>query len=197
VPVAGKIDRIDVVPGTDPTRLVVRDYKTGNTPSEGDTLGGLAFQLPLYALLAEGALDGVETVGGAYYQVKPPTGVNHRRGQIGSEEHATWQGRDEVETPLLRQSYLAFEDHDAFRSFLEWETAERLGELADGIAAGRYHPTVLDPDDAGCRYCGYSDTCDVRSHRRRAAIDWIDDNADAYVPLAARPGDPADHLEVE
>ncbi len=197
VPLAGKIDRIDTVPGTDPTQLVVRDYKTGGTPSESDTLGGLSFQLPLYALLAEGALDGVETVGGAYYQVKPPTSVNHQKGQIGSEDHATWAGHDDADTPLLRWRTLTFDSHDAFRAFVEWELSERLGQLAEGIAAGRYHPTVLDPDDAGCRYCGYSDTCDVRPHRRRAAIDWIDDNADAYVPLAARPGNPADHLEVD
>jgi ATP-dependent helicase/nuclease subunit B len=197
VPLAGKIDRIDTVPGTDPTQLVVRDYKIGGTPSESDTLGGLKFQLPLYALLAEGALDGVETVGGAYYQVKPPTSVNHQKGQIGSESHATWAGRDSADTPLLRWRTLAFDSHDAFRSFIDWEVPERLGQLADGIASGRYHPTVLDPGDAGCRYCGYSDTCDVRSHRRRAAIDWIDNNGDAYVPLAARAGDPADHLEVE
>lgn len=200
VTIHGMIDRIDAVPGTDPTQLVVRDYKTGRTPSEGDTLSGLAFQLPLYALLAEGVLDDVETVGGSYYQVKPPTSVSHRKGLVGSQEHASWHGHDatEIDTPLLRHSNPAFENHAAFREFIDTEIPTRLGQLADGLASGRYHPTVLDPDDAGCRYCGYSDACDVRSHRRRDVIEHIDDDGvDAYVPLAARDIDLEDTLEVE
>ena len=197
VPIHGMIDRIDAVPDTDPTRLVVRDYKTGSTPSETDTLSGRAFQLPLYALLAEGTLDGVETVGGSYYQVRPPTGVNHRTGLVGSQEHASYYRSDEVDTPLLRSRYPTFETHAAFRRFIEAETPRRLGQLAAGLESGRFQPTVLDPGDAGCRYCGYSDVCDVRSHRRQDVIDHIDAaDVDAYVPLAARDGDPEDALEV-
>ena len=199
VPLHGMIDRIDRVPDTDPTQLVVRDYKTGATPSEADTLGGLALQLPLYALLAEGALDTVETVGGSYYQVSPPTGVSHRKGLVGSQELASWHGRDaaEVDTPLLRHSKPTFETHAAFRQFIATETPERLGRLVADLTAGRFHPTVLDPDDAGCRYCGYRDVCDVRSHRRRDVIDHLDAAGDASVPLAARAVDPKDVLRLE
>ncbi|MFC7020214.1 MULTISPECIES: PD-(D/E)XK nuclease family protein [Haloarcula] len=198
VPVVGKIDRIDAVPGTEPTQLVVRDYKTGGTPSEADTLSGLSFQLPLYAQLAEGALDDVETVGGAYYQTKPPTSVSHRKGLVGSQEQSTYVYSDSVETPMLRFSKPTFTTHRAFREFIETETPRRLGQLTTAIEAGRFQPTVLDPMDAGCRYCGYSDVCDVRSHRRRDVIDEIDDEGvSAYVPLAARDADPADVLEVE
>ena len=198
VPIAGMIDRIDAVSETDPTQIVVRDYKTGGTPSEADTLSGLSFQLPLYALLAEGALDDVETVGGSYYQTKPPTSVNHRKGLIGSEEQATWVNSDSVETPLLRYSKPTFTTHRAFREFIETETPRRLGALTTAIESGRFQPTVLDPMDAGCRYCGYSDVCDVRSHRRRDVIDEIDDEGvSAYVPLAARDVAPGDVLEVE
>jgi ATP-dependent helicase/nuclease subunit B len=198
VPIQGMIDRIDIVPDSDPTQLVVRDYKTGSTPSETDTLAGLRFQLPLYALLAEGVLDDVETVGGSYYKVKPPSAVNHRSGLVGSQEHATYYKSDDVETPLLRASYPTFETHAAFRRFIETVTPRRLGQLSTGITAGRYHPTVLKPKDAGCRYCGYKDVCDVRSHRRRDVIDHIDDaGIEVYVPLAARDVDPATELEVE
>jgi ATP-dependent helicase/nuclease subunit B len=197
VPIHGKVDRVDVVPGTTPTQFVVRDYKTGRTPSEADTLGGVAHQLPLYALLAEGVLDGAETVGGAYYRVKPPRTVSHRKGLVGSGEHASYHGNDDG-TPLLRHTHPTFETHAAFRRFVERTLPERLGQLADGIADGRYHPTVLDPDDAGCRHCGYSDVCDVRPHRRRDIIDRIDAGAGpVYVPLAARDGDVEDALEVE
>jgi ATP-dependent helicase/nuclease subunit B len=224
VPLHGIVDRVDAVSGTEPTQLVVRDYKTGGTPSEADTLGGVALQLPLYALLAEGALDDVETVGGTYYQVKPPTTVSGRQGLVGSQEHASYygDGADEIDTPLLRSRYPTFETHAAFRRFVETETPARLGRLAGALSAGRFQPTLLDADDAGCRHCGYRDVCDVRHHRRRDVLAAVDAGAVAgpgeaessdrstgggepsdatdvlpYVPLAARPGDPADALEVE
>jgi ATP-dependent helicase/nuclease subunit B len=198
VPIHGVVDRIDAVPNTDPTQLVVRDYKTGGTPSERDTLGGTAFQLPLYALLAEGALEDVETVGGAYYQVKPPTGVNHRKGLVGSDELTDYARTSDSEKPQTTWRYPLFQTHAAFRRFVEQETPRRLGRLADGITEGRFQPTLVDSGTAGCRYCGYADVCDVRHHRRRDVVDWIDDEGHgAYVPLAARDGDLAETLEVE
>ncbi len=199
VPVHGLIDRIDTVPGTTPRQAVVRDYKTGTSiPSESDALLGLNFQLPLYGLMAEDALDGVETVGAAYYQVSPPTSVNSRSGQITSQEMATWQGSDDVDTPLLRHSYPHFETHEAFRRFVEEVTAMRLGELATGIEEGQFQPTVLDPSDAGCRYCEYAHVCDVRSHQRRETIQHIDeDGVSAYVPPMARDVDAEDVVGVE
>ena len=199
VPVHGLIDRVDTVPGTAPRQAVVRDYKTGTSiPGESDALLGLNFQLPLYALMAEDALDGIETVGAAYYQVSPPTSVNSKSGQITSQEMATWQGRDDVETPLLRRSHPHFETHEAFRRFVEEVTAARLGELATGIEEGRFQPTVLDPSDAGCRYCDYAHVCDVRSHQRRETIQHIDDDGiSAYVPPMARDVDAEDVVGVE
>jgi ATP-dependent helicase/nuclease subunit B len=199
VPIHGLIDRVDTVPGTTPLQAVVRDYKTGTSiPGEREALLGLNFQLPLYALMAEDALDGIETVGAAYYQVSPPTSVNSRSGQITSQEMATWQGSDDVETPLLRRSYPHFETHEAFRGFVEEITAARVGELATGIEKGRFQPTVLDPSDAGCRYCDYAHVCDVRSHQRQETIQHIDDNAiSAYVPPMARDVDAEDVVGVE
>jgi ATP-dependent helicase/nuclease subunit B len=199
VPIHGLIDRVDTVPGTTPLQAVVRDYKTGTSiPGEREALLGLNFQLPLYALMAEDALDGIETVGAAYYQVSPPTSVNSRSGQITSQEMATWQGSDDVETPLLRRSYPHFETHEAFRGFVEEITAARVGELATGIEEGRFQPTVLDPSDAGCRYCDYAHVCDVRSHQRQETIQHIDDNAiSAYVPPMARDVDAEDVVGVE
>ena len=199
VPIHGLIDRVETVPGTDPTQVVVRDYKTGSgIPSENDALSGLKFQLQLYALMAEDALDDVEVVGGAYYQVSPPSSVNSRSGLLTSQEMAVYHGSEDVDTPLLRHSYPYFETHEAFRRFIEETTPQRLGTLASGIAAGHFHPTVLDPADAGCRYCDYAHVCDVRSHQRKAVIEEIDDSiASAYVPLKAREHDLQDVVEVE
>ncbi len=199
VPVHGLIDRVDTVPGTTPRQTVVRDYKTGmSIPGETDALLGVNFQLPLYALMIEDAIDEIETVGAAYYQVSPPTAVNSRSGQITSQEMATWQGTDNVETPLLRYSHPHFETHEAFRRFIDEITASRVGELATGIQEGRFQPTILDPSDAGCRYCDYAHVCDVRPHQRRETIQHIDDNKiSAYVPPMARDVDAEDVVEVE
>lgn len=188
VPIHGLVDRIETVPGTAPTQAVVRDYKTGNSvPSEADALSGLAFQLPLYALLVESAVDDAEVVGGAYYRVSPPNTVNSRSGLLTSQEMAAYYGSDDADTPLLRRTYPHFETHGEFRRFLEETTPRRLGALAGGVSEGRYHPTVLDPSDAGCRVCDYAHVCDVRSHRRREVIESIDaDDVSAYVPPKAR-----------
>lgn len=191
----GLIDRIDLVWGRD--GLVVRDYKTGATPSENDTLLGLSFQLPLYALMAESGIDDAGTVGAAYYGLSPPTSVNERRGLVTSKPMATWQGADEVSTPLLRYAKPQFETHDAFRRFVTRTTPRRLGEIHDSIGEGRFHPTVLEPSDAGCRHCEYATVCDVRSHQRRETIERIDASDDsAYVPPIARDVTPKDVLEV-
>ncbi|MFB6210404.1 MAG: PD-(D/E)XK nuclease family protein [Halobacteriales archaeon] len=199
VPIHGLIDRVETVPGTAPEQIVVRDYKTGSTiPSGSDALLGLKFQLPLYGLMAEDAFDAVETVGGAYYQVSPPDSVNSRRGLLTSQDMAVYHGNDDVSTPLLRHSYPYFETHAAFRRFIEETTPRRLGTLATAISEGRFQPTVLDPSDAGCRYCDYAHVCDVRSHQRRAVIDRIDaDDIDAYVPPKAREQDIEDVVEAE
>lgn len=199
VPVHGLIDRVETVPETDPTQVIVRDYKTGSSiPSENDALSGLKFQLQLYALMAEEALDDVEVVGGAYYQVSPPSSVNSRSGLLTSQEMAVYHGSDDVDTPLLRHSYPSFETHEAFRRFIEETTPQRLGDLAAGITEGRFHPTVLDPSDAGCRYCDYAHVCDVRSHQRQDTIEAIDDmDTSAYIPLKARGHELENVVEVE
>jgi ATP-dependent helicase/nuclease subunit B len=187
------------VPGTDPTQAVIRDYKTGSSiPSESDALLGLNFQLPLYVLMAEHALSDIETVGAAYYQVSPPTSVSSRSGQITSQEMAAYYRSDEVDVPLLRFSYPHFETHDAFRRFVEETTAERLGELVEGLTEGHFQPTVLDPSDAGCRYCDYAHVCDVRSEQRQQTIEQIDEEGlNVYVPPLARGQEADDVVEVK
>jgi ATP-dependent helicase/nuclease subunit B len=191
VPIHGLIDRVETVPDTEPTQVVIRDYKTGgNLPSESDALAGLKFQLPLYALMAEDTLDNIEVVGGAYYQVSPPRSITSRSGLLTSQDMAVYHGSDEIDTPLLRHTNPHFETHEAFRRFIEETTPQRLGDLASGITEGQFHPTILDPSDAGCRYCDYAHVCDVRSHQRREVIESIDDAGDSvYIPPLARDQD--------
>jgi ATP-dependent helicase/nuclease subunit B len=198
IPVHGLIDRIDTVPETTPTQAVVRDYKTGATPTETDVLLGVNFQLPVYALLAEDALSTIETVGASYYQVSPPTSVNSKRGQFTSDEMVTYYGADTVATPLVRRLYPYFDTHEAFRSFVDQTTPRRIGALATAVREGAFQPTVLDPADAGCRFCEYAHVCDVRPHQRRETIEAIErDDTAGYVPPLAHDVAPEDVVEVE
>ncbi len=70
--VRGRIDRIDVVPGTTPLQYVVLDYKTGRGGKAGDILNGIDFQLPLYCLAAREVFEGhtIEPLYWAYYCVR-------------------------------------------------------------------------------------------------------------------------------
>ena len=206
VGVHGIVDRIDTVPEREPTGVVVRDYKTGSTPSTADTVGGLAFQLPLYAHLAEQALDG-ETLGGAYYRVAAPTTTTTYAGAVTADEHAAYYRSDDPGTAMLRYRTPEFDTHEQFRSFLTDTVPERLGTVTASVAGGRFHPTLLGPDEAGCDHCAYAHVCDVRHHRRRDVIEWVegrvgsetgpgangdtdhdDDEPPVYVPPAATGG---------
>jgi ATP-dependent helicase/nuclease subunit B len=180
VELRGKIDRVDITPDGG---LVGMDYKTGSTNSESDTIDGHAFQLPAYLLMAEDALDG-EPVGASYYQVTPTSSVSPHDGTIGGDEdaaHAYW-GTDDPD-PLRRYRSLAFDTRTEFNEFLHDTVPDRIGRIATAVDDGSFHPTVLDPDTAGCEYCPYRDACDVRHHRRHAVHQHLTDtNTPHYAP---------------
>ncbi|GAB6878141.1 hypothetical protein JCM17823_04150 [Halorubrum gandharaense] len=180
VTLRGKIDRLDI---TDDGGLVGLDYKTGNTPSERDTIDGHAFQLPAYLLMAENALGG-EPIGASYYQVKPTSSISPHAGTIGGDEdaaHARW-GTDDPE-PLRRYRSLEFDTRAEFREFLHDTVPDRIDRIATAVDDGSFHPTVLDPGTAGCEYCSYRDACDVRHHRRHAIHGALTDaNIPQYAP---------------
>ena len=174
----GKIDRIDVTPENG---LVTYDYKTGKTPSEAKTLDGLAFQLPVYLLMAEHALDG-DGVGGAYYQVNPDSSISYWSGTIGAEEDASYFSQETAE-PLRRVRTLEFDSRGEFHEFLRDDVPERLNQIATAVTEGSFNPTVLDAGTAGCEYCDYRDACDVRHHRRHNIQQEIEQSEmTAYIP---------------
>ncbi|WP_177209215.1 PD-(D/E)XK nuclease family protein [Natronobacterium haloterrestre] len=176
----GKIDRIDV---TADGGLVAYDYKTGSTPSTGDTLDGYAFQLTAYLLMAEEALDG-EAVGASYYQVDPDSSISYWAGTIGAEDDASYY-RHETEDPLRRYRTLEFESREEFHAFLREEVSDRIERVATAVREGTFIPTILGPDSAGCEYCDYRDACDVRHHRRHEIHETIiDDGVPNYIPTA-------------
>lgn len=76
---------------------------------------------------------------------------------------------------MLRYRTPEFDTHEQFRSFLTDTVPERLGTVTASVAGGRFHPTLLGPDEAGCDHCAYAHVCDVRHHRRRDVIEWVED----------------------
>lgn len=183
VAIRGKIDRLDVTAGGG---VIGFDYKTGSTPTESDTVDGHAFQLPAYLLMAEDAV-GRDAVGGSYYQVQPSSAVAYHSGTIGSEEHAAHAryGTDDSE-PLRRERTLEFDTQAEFQQFLHGVVPSRINQIASAVDDGSFHPTVLDPSEAGCEYCAYRDACDVRHHRRHEIRRQLDrDGIPAYIPAPA------------
>ncbi len=176
----GKIDRLDI---TSDNGIVGIDYKTGSTPSEAETIDGHAFQLPAYLLMAADALDGIP-IGGSYYQLPLDDTVSPHAGTIGGDSdaaHAYW-GTDNPE-PLRRYQSLEFDTREEFQTFLHETIPDRIERIADGVNAGSFHPTVLDPGTAGCEYCPYRDACDVRHHRRHEIhAGLVADETPSYAP---------------
>lgn len=139
----GRIDRIDWSPDRSAFRVV--DYKTGKCPGhhKDDRLaGGRALQLPIYLLAASHVL-----------------GIPWERGEA-EYFYVTRRG----EFKRVRFSGATLRDR--------WEEFTALVQgLAEGIAAGRFHP-VPGPSREHCTYCDYSTVCDIRIARlaeRKAA----------------------------
>jgi ATP-dependent helicase/DNAse subunit B len=73
--ITGRIDRIDIIPDTDPVPFIVLDYKLGDGPPKSAIEDGCDFQLPLYCMAAqmiEFAGSEAEPLMWAYYRVRRP-----------------------------------------------------------------------------------------------------------------------------
>jgi ATP-dependent helicase/nuclease subunit B len=171
VPLGGRIDRVTVDETDDPVTGLVHDYKS-SSQSQRETVDGVSFQLPMYALAAgqQFGENGVSTpLDAAFYVLNPPDEVSEK-----------WTLRYYI------QRYGDATDED-YERLIEEITPERIGDVTAGIEGGAFQPTLLDEDTAGCRHCDYSDVCDVRYHRRRdVASAMSSDERPGYVPQYAR-----------
>ncbi len=158
IKIRGEIDRIDLAPQTNGEHsghynVVIYDYKTGSVPPVQKIKAGQFFQLPLYLLAAQELLgETCEVIGGGYYQLKSVQAIG-KKGLLGSKAHA-------------QQSYFKgtvrtlFDTYEEFISLLH-EYANRAIRVTRNIQQGRFHPTMLGAQDAGCRYCEYQQICRV------------------------------------
>jgi len=137
VTLSGKIDRIDVDPGS--ARGIVQDYKSGRTGhSAAEIEKELRLQIPLYMLVLRD-LVGIEPLGGLY---RPLAGERRARGLLRAE------AKDDVLPGFVKNDYL---EEDAF-----WAQVEGARDLARGLAQRiregdvRHDPKGTDGCPAWC-----------------------------------------------
>lgn len=173
VTISGVIDRIDIPQDVTSAPSSVFDYKTGSTNLKR-TVEGVEFQLPLYAIAASHGIATATdqpstaiTVDANFYDIDVPNGVS-RKGPLSERVG------DGPTDP-------------AYEAFLDELTPQRVHQIDEAIRNGAFHPSVLGAREAGCKYCDYSDVCDVRHHDRYELIEHIDEeNATAYVADRSR-----------
>ena len=137
VTLSGKIDRIDVDPGS--ARGIVQDYKSGRYGhSAAEIEKELRLQIPLYMLVLRD-LVGIEPLGGLY---RPLAGERRARGLLRAE------AKDDVLPGFVKSDYL---EEDAF-----WAQVEGARDLARGLAQRiregdvRHDPKGTDGCPAWC-----------------------------------------------
>ncbi|QSG16331.1 PD-(D/E)XK nuclease family protein [Halapricum desulfuricans] len=166
----GYIDRVDIGVSDEGTQIQLFDYKTGYAPSLTKTTGGTTFQLPIYLLAAEEVLadkmDTVTDIAATYYQTKPPNKLHEPRG---------------IESK--------FDSESELRRFLDELIPARLETISTAVEHGRFQTTMLSQSEAGCEYCAFQRSCDVRPHQRRDRVDLLDPDPQTYVPIRATDRD--------
>ncbi len=167
--VRGDIDRLDTVSLSEGTGAVVHDYKAsvGERYRRSKIEDGLRFQLPTYLLMLTATTE-YEPLAAGYYETDVDGDVAAFETMIG-DPNATATG-------------------DGLRALLDL-TEARIDRMATAVEAGAFQPAFVGADEAGCRYCGFRDVCDVRHHRSTNVTATAVADGDPYVPRAVREGD--------
>lgn len=149
----GRIDRLDLVHDeeTGDAGLRVVEYKTGSIPKKDLIVGGVEFQLPIYAWVAEKLHPDRLVLTAAYHQMKRPRDAEARMPTSGRFDRG---GKNDLDA-LMEQ------------------TPVRVGQILEAEQAGRFPLTLLEEQEAGCGWCELRRTCGLRPEllgsRREAA----------------------------
>lgn len=167
--VRGDIDRIDTITRPDGTGAVVHDYKAsvGQRYRQSKIEDGLCFQLPTYLLMLETTTE-YEPLAAGYYETAVDGDVTALTTSIGDSN--------------------AMSTSEDLRELLDL-TEARIDRMATAVEAGAFQPAFVGASEAGCRYCGFRDVCDVRHHRSTDVITGAVADGDPYVPRAVREDD--------
>ncbi len=160
----GEVDRIDVEISQNGNpaggrKLVIYEYKTGSVPPVKKIKEGRFFQIPLYLSAVQELFgESYQVIAGGYYQLASPQETG-KKSILGSKEHAR-------QHYFKSTSRTLFETYQEFRALLE-EYANRAVCAAQDMRQGRFHPTLLGEQEAGCRYCEYRQICRVDHQRMK------------------------------
>ena len=169
----GRVDRVDRL--SDGTPMVI-DYKTGQAPPSRRVEAGLSIQGLVYlAAVTSEATGGSGGPGVSVYQeLRGPS-------RLAWEG---WAGDPEVIkrlVPRARQvvpiDARGHQEHQA-----SWAAA--VTRMAQGV----FHPTLADPEDAGCSWCDYRYICRVDPIRNAQIRDRA--NPRWQAPLSPAPAPP-------
>jgi len=151
IELSAKIDRIDV---DENGNFIVVDYKTGGYPSPKMNLEQDIFQLPVYAVMAQQALQDKDPrlkkpIGLAYYDLAGKTGGGARDLVLFDKE-----ARDDHPMSKPKASPKSAE---AFEAILQ-QSLDKARRAVEGILAGDF--SAKPRDEKKCRYCKNDMMCE-------------------------------------
>lgn len=149
----GALDRLDRLPSG---ALLVTDYKTGTPPSRRAVAEGLSLQAYAYAEAAS-RLDPEAAVVATFQSLARPDTIR-RTGFMGDPvalEEACTPVEQRLALPMTREG--------------RREALDRAGQRAHELIAGRFPPTALGPELAGCGRCPHARICRVDHARHQGA----------------------------
>lgn len=164
VALTGRADRVDRVDRAGSHAMLVTDYKTGHAPTAAAVRRGLALQPVAYAA-AVAARHPEIPVAMAYCEVR-------RSEEVGRTAYSG----DPAALAVLPTTGKPLVLDDAARGRL----LDHAADGAERLLAGRYHTTLAEPEEVGCRVCDYRLIC---RHDAARAARVLAAGADALRPL--------------
>ncbi len=152
VELSAKIDRIDV---DENGNFIVVDYKTGSYPLPKMNLVQDIFQLPVYAVMAQQALQDKgphlkRSIGLAYYDL-----AGKNKGLARDVVLFNKEARDDHPMTKLKASPKSADEFEAILN----QSMDKARKAVEGILAGDF--SAKPQDENKCRYCPNEMMCEI------------------------------------